>query len=408
MTTSEAPQIEDSPAPVKRTRGITKSTLFFSLALAVTVGFAAGTRADQLFAAIAPVFGIKASADTLDTAVLQQAYRQLKANFDGELDSEVLANGAARGMVAAAGDKYTVFLDPAEAAEFADDLSGQVSGIGCEIGIRSDQPTVLRVLSDSPAEKAGVKPGDVFVSVNGESTVDQDSSTVAQRIRGEAGTSVKIVVLRAGEQKEFTITRAQVSDPSVRWSVSDGIGTMIISRFDEDTATLARQAAAQFVAQKARAVIVDLRDNGGGYLTAARDVAGIWLDNKLVVSEQSNGIATDRITSGSDTILEGVKTIVLVNGGSASASEIVAGALQDHRVATLVGEKTFGKGTVQQLINLSGGSQLKVTIARWFTPKGKNITEAGITPDRTVGLTADDTNNSRDPQRDEAIRLIGR
>jgi carboxyl-terminal processing protease len=376
------------------------------MALMGIVGFAAGTRADQLFAAIAPVFGVKASGETLDTAVLQQAYRQLRANYDGELDSAVLADGAVRGMVAAAGDKYTVFLDAKEAAAFSEDLNGQISGIGCAIGIRSDQPTVLRVIADSPAERAGVQAGDVFMSVNGESVAGVDSSTVASKIRGEAGTSVKVVITRSGEQKEFTITRAQVSDPSVRSSVKDGVGTMIISRFDDGTAELARTAAESFVAQGVKGVVVDLRDNGGGYLNAARDVAGIWLDNKLVVSEQANGVTTNRIMSGSRTILAGVKTVVLVNGGSASASEILAGALRDHDVATLVGETTFGKGTVQQLITLSGGRQLKVTIARWFTPNGKNITEGGISPDKTVALTADDTNQGRDPQVDAATQLI--
>lgn len=406
MTDTEAPQIEHSPARPKKARAISKSTFFLALAFVALVGFAAGTRADQLYAAIAPVFGIKASADTLDTAVLQQAYRKLKANYDGSLDAEVLADGAVRGMTAAAGDKYTVFMDAKEATEFSKELNGQVSGIGCEIGVRSDQPTVLRVLADSPAERAGIKAGDVFVAINDESVVGQDSATVAQKIRGEAGTSVKVTVSRGGERREFTITRAQVSDPSVRSSVSDGIGTMIISRFDDNTADLARQAAQQFASARVKGVIVDLRDNGGGYLNAARDVAGIWLDNKLVVSEQRGGVTTDRINSGSSTILAGVKTVVLINGGSASASEILAGALHDHGVATLVGEKTFGKGTVQQLFELSGGRQLKVTIARWFTPGGKNISDGGIAPDKSVGLSSDDANHDRDPQAEAARKLI--
>lgn len=406
MTDTEAPQLQDSPAPAKKSRGISKSTFFLSLTLMVLVGFVAGTRADQLIAAIAPVFGIKASAETLDTAVLQQAYRKLVANYDGTLDSKVLADGAVRGMTAAAGDKYTVFMDAKEAAEFSKDLNGQVTGIGCEIGIRSDQPTVLRVVVDSPAERAGVKAGDVFVSVNGESVIGQDSSTVAQKIRGDVGTSVKIVVQRGGEQKEFTITRAQVSDPSVRYTVADGIGIMTISRFDDNTASLARQAAQSFVSQGVKGVIIDLRDNGGGYLNAARDTASIWLNNKLVVTEKSGDTTTQVINSGTDALLAGTKTVILVNGGSASASEILAGALQEYKVATLVGEKTFGKGTVQQLFDLDGGRQIKITIARWYTPNGKNITKDGITPDKVVTLTSDDTNNSRDPQLSAAKQLI--
>jgi carboxyl-terminal processing protease len=406
VTTTETPQVEDSPKHHRKSRGISKSTFFLSLALMALVGFVAGTRADQLYAAIAPVFGIKASADTLDTTILQQAYRQLKAKYDGSLDSSTLADGAVRGMVAAAGDKYTVFMDAKEATEFNKELNGQVSGIGCEIGIRSDQPTALRILADSPAEKAGVQAGDIFTAVNGESVVGKDSATVAQKIRGESGTSVKLTVLRGSDQKEFTITRAEVSDPSVRSSVSNGIGTMIISRFDNNTGELARQAAQSFLSQNVKGVVVDLRDNGGGYLNAARDVAGIWLDNKLVVSEQSGGVTTTRVNSGSSTLLAGVKTVVLVNGGSASASEILAGALQDYGVATLVGEKTFGKGSVQEPIDLDGGRLLKVTIARWFTPKGKNITKEGITPSKIVTLTSDDANNGRDPQLDAAKKAV--
>ena len=404
--TTEAPQVDDSPKSVGKPHGISKTTFFVSLAFMALAGFVAGTRADTLYAIIAPTFGVKASADTLDTAVLQQAYRQLKANYDGKLDATKLADGAVRGMTAAADDKYTVFMDADEAAEFAKDLSGQVSGIGCEIGVRSDQPTILRVLADSPAEKAGLKAGDIFVSVNGESVVSKDSSTVAQKIRGEVGTSVKVGVSRNGEQKEYTITRASVSDPSVRSSVNDGVGTMIISRFDENTAQLARQAAETFKAQQVKGVIIDLRDNGGGYLNAAQGVASIWLNNQLVVSEQESGVTTDKVMSDANPILNGVKTVVLVNGGSASASEILAGALQDHGVATLIGEKTFGKGTVQQLFDLPGGRKLKVTIARWFTPKGKNITKEGITPDKTVKLTADDTNKGLDPQLEAAKQQL--
>jgi probable ctpA-like serine protease len=384
---------------------VSKSTFFVSIALVALVGYIAGTRSDQLYAAIAPVFGIKASADSLNTSVLQDAYRNLRANYDGKLDADTLSDGAVRGMVAAADDRYTVFMDKKEAEEFNRGLSGQVSGIGSEIGRRSNQPTVLRVLNDSPAEKAGVKSGDVFVAVNGESVEGKDASAVASRVRGEAGTSVKLTMKRGESTVDFTIVRAQVSDPSVRWSVSDGVGTMIISRFDAQTASLARQAASELKSQGVKAVIVDLRDNGGGYLNAARDVAGIWLNNQIVVTEKAGDKVTDEVKTGSSAILDGMKTILLVNRDSASASEILAGALQEHGKATLVGQKTFGKGTVQKVLNLADGRLLKVTVARWYTPKGKNITKEGITPETIVELTADDMNAGRDPQRDKAMDL---
>jgi carboxyl-terminal processing protease len=373
-----------------------------SLFFVALVGFVAGTRSTEMYAIVAPYFGIKASADTLQLQLVQKTYQELKANYDGKLDTSKLVDGATRGMVAAAGDRYTVFMDKAESDDFAKQLSGEVSGIGAEIGIRSDQPNILRVITDSPAEKAGVMAGDVIVSVNGESVDKADSATVAGKIRGDAGTSVKLVLKKDDVTREVTIVRAKISDASVRWSVKDGVGTMIISRFDQDTGSLARQAAVSFKDQGVKSVILDLRDDGGGYLDAAKDVASLWLTDKVVVTEKTNGKVTDSIRSSGIAVLAGVKTVVLVNGGSASASEIVAGALQDYKAATLVGEKTFGKGTVQKLIALPDGRQLKVTIARWYTPNGKNITAEGISPDKTVKLTTDDINAGRDPQADAA------
>ena len=400
---TEEPRVADVP---KKDDKVSKSTLLLSVALVAVVAFVAGTRSDQLYAAIAPVFGIKASADTLDTAVLQQAFRELKANYDGSLDAGKLTDGAARGMVAAAGDRYTVFMDKEEAEQFNKDLRGEISGIGCEIGVRGDRATVLRVLADSPAQAAGMKAGDIFVSVNGEAVEGLDATTVASKVRGEKGTTVKLVMQRGEEQKEFTITRAQVTDASVRWSIDNGIGTITMSRFDDDTGRLATQAATEFKAQGVKGVVLDLRGNGGGYLSAAVNVAGIWLDNKVVVTEKANGKVTGTEKTGSSALLAGVKTVVLVNGASASASEIVAGALQDHKAATIVGEKTFGKGTVQKVVNLLDGRLLKVTIARWYTPNGKNITKEGISPDKKVELTSDDANAGRDPQLEAAKGLF--
>jgi len=181
---------------------------------------------------------------------------------------------------------------------------------------------------------------------------------------------------------------------------------MTITRFDDQTGQLARQAAQSFKSQNVKSVILDLRGNGGGYLTAAQDVAGLWLDNKVVVTEKNNGKVVDELKSGTNPILVGIPTVVLVNGSSASASEIVAGALQDHGAAKLVGEKTFGKGSVQKLITLPEGAQLKVTIARWYTPNGKNISKQGIAVDKEAKLTTEDINANRDPQLDAAKALL--
>lgn len=388
---------------------MSRSTFFAVMCLVLLIGFVAGTRSDAIYAAIGPVFGVKAAASSIDLHAVEATYRELASNFDGTLDTQKLIDGASRGLVAAAGDRYTVFMDAKEAKEFNDDLSGDIGGgIGAEIGVRNGQPTILRVLADNPAEKAGLKQGDTIVSINDESTNGWTSDKAAGKIRGDVGTSVKLVVLRDGsDKKDFTITRATVTNPSVYSKIENGIGILTISRFDSETGALAARAADSFKQAGVYGVIVDLRNNGGGYLTAAQEVAGLWLKDKVVVSERTNGKVVDELKSGGDAILAGIPTTVLVNGSSASASEIVAGALQDYSAAKLIGEKTFGKGTVQKVMDLGAGTQLKVTVARWYTPKGKNITEQGISPDKEVKLSDDDANAGRDPQRDAAIKDFG-
>ena len=389
-----------------RQRKVSQSVFLASLVLAIIVSFAAGTRSEEIYQIAAPIFGIKVAKQPLDTEVMKEAYRQLAANYDGDLDANKLSDGAARGMVKAVGDDYTTFLDKEEAAEFNKSLNGEGSGIGAEIGVRNLQPTVLRVLDDSPAKKAGLKTGDIFVAVNGTSVAGETASGVADKVTGEAGTTVKLTMRRGSESLDFSITRAQISDPSVRWSVSDDIGVLTISRFDDNTGSLARKAAKEFIDKGVKGVIIDLRNNGGGYLTAAQEVASLWLDNgKTVVTEKSRGQVTETVKASGNPTLKGKKTIVLVNSSSASASEIVAGALKDYQAATLVGEKTFGKGTVQKVINLSDDRILKVTVARWYTPQDRNITKEGIQPNQTVKMSQDDNNAGRDPQMARAKEL---
>jgi carboxyl-terminal processing protease len=400
-------------APLPQSNGVSKNMYLLTIAVVTVIAFVAGTRSNDIVGAVAPVLGIKVETGTLDLSSVQRTYQQLKANYDGTLDAQKLIDGASRGLVAAAGDQYTVFMDAQEAKDFNNDLSGKIGGgVGAEIGVRSGQPTIIRVLANNPAEKAGLKTGDVITAVNDQSSVGWTADKTATQVRGEVGTTVKIAVLRGGEVKTFTVTLATVNNPSVQSSVENGVGTLTISRFDSETGSLARTAAQGFKQQNVKKVILDLRGNGGGYLTAAQDVAGLWLNNQVVVSERTNGKVTDELKSGTNPLLQGLPTVVLVDGSSASASEIVAGALQDHKVATLIGEKTFGKGTVQKVIDLTGssllgdttsnGSILKVTIARWYTPNGKNITKEGITPDQTVKLSAEDVDAGKDPQLDAA------
>ncbi|MDB5167963.1 MAG: putative carboxyl-terminal protease [Candidatus Saccharibacteria bacterium] len=394
--------------PLERPTGISKNIYVLTIAVVAVISFVAGTRGNEILGTIAPVLGLKVETGTLDLSSVQKTYQQLKVNYDGSIDEAKLIDGASRGLVAAAGDQYTVYMDAKEAKEFNDDLSGQIGGgIGAEIGLRNEVPTIIRILPGNPAERAGLLAGDIIIGVNDQPTNEWTATTTAEKIRGQVDTTVKVEVLRGGEEKSFTITRATVSNPSIQTSVENGIGTLTISRFDGETAALSQKAAQTFKQQNVRGIILDLRGNGGGYLTAAQDVSGLWLNDKVVVSERTNGKIVDELKSGNNALLAGVPTVVLVNGSSASASEIVAGALQDHKAATLIGEKTFGKGTVQKVLDLGAGTVLKVTIARWYTPNGKNITKEGITPNQVIELKAEDANAGRDPQLDAAKQKLG-
>lgn len=369
------------------------------------LGYLAGALQPSLNNGIRSLLGDSAS--QLDTSSLQETYQKLKDNFDGDIDDAALIDGANRGMVDALGDRYTVFMNEDEAREFNDSLSGNVGiGVGIEVALRDNQPTVVRVLRDNPAEKAGIKVGDKIVAVNGDSTIDATVTATTQKIRGDEGTSVKVTMLRNGSKIDFTMVRHQINNPSVYTSQRDNIGIVTITRFDNDTGRLTRKAAQEFKTAGVKGVVLDLRGNGGGYVEAAKAVASIWLKDKLIVTEKTSSRIIEEIHSTGDTILAGMPTVVLVDEGSASASEIVAGALRDHKVAKVVGQTTFGKGSVQQLLGLSGGATLKVTIARWYTPSGRNISEEGIAPDLKVEMSVDDSNSGRDPQLDAALRQL--
>ena len=265
---------------------------------------------------------------------------------------------------------------------------------------------MIRALKDTPAERAGVLTGDVILGVNDQGVADKTVDEVVKLIRGDIGTTVKLTVQRGAERKELTITRAEINSPSVESKVEGDLGILTITRFDEQTATKAKQAAQQFKDQGVKKVILDLRGNGGGYLSAAPEVAGLWLRDKVIVNERKNGKVEAEQKSGKEALLEGIPTVVLINGGTASASEIVTGALKDYGVATLVGEKSYGKGTVQAMIDINNGSILKVTVQRWYTPKGNNIDKKGFTPEQIVELTSEDVNAGRDPQLEAAKQRL--
>jgi carboxyl-terminal processing protease len=378
-------------------------------AIALIVGvasFVAGTRADTV-----QWPWQQASPSVLDLSSVQHTYSVLQAKFDGNLDVAALIEGANRGLVESAGDPYTVYFSEEEAKEFLDGLEGQFEGIGAEIGKKDEKLLIVATLDDTPARKSGLRAGDVIAKVN-----DQDATTwsidkAVSEIRGPKGTTVKLTVLRDdSELKEFSIVRDKINNPSVRAEVKNDIGILRISRFgDTDTALLARQVAEDFRQRGVKGIVLDMRGNGGGYLKAAQDIAGLWLDSgDVVVTERRGEDVIETLRANGGPVLKDIPTVVLVDSGSASASEIVAGALRDNKAATIVGTKTHGKGSVQQIEDLPGGAKLKVTIAGWFTPSGKSINKEGIKPDTEVEISDADIAKERDPQLDKAKEILNR
>lgn len=399
---------QDEQKIVYKKNWLSPVLLIIIVSASLTVGYLVGGFRYQFIGTIGTLFGQKDYSTSLDLSSVQETYNKLAANYDGQLDEQALIYGANRGMVEAVGDDYTQYLDPDEAIEFRDSLSGNVgSGVGIEVGLRNNQLVVIRTLKNNPAEKAGLMAGDLILKVNDEVTAGWSVEKAVGLIRGEEGTTVKLTILRGVETRDFNITRGVIDNPSVDSLVSGDIGIINVYRFDNDTSELARLAAQGFINNSIKGVIVDLRNNSGGYVNAAKDLASLWLDDKTVVIEKTGEKERERVrTSRSKDILGSMPTIILTNKGSASASEIFAGALRDYSKATLVGEKTFGKGSVQLPLDLRGGSILKVTIASWYTPYGKNINKEGIKPDIEVELTEDDFNSGRDPQLDKAIELL--
>lgn len=345
----------------------------------------------------------------LDFSQLNDIYGLMQRNFDGKIDPQAAVNGAKAGLVSAGGDPYTVYMTATQAKELDNDLNGKLSGIGAQIGIKNNLLTVIAPVASTPAEKAGLRAGDLIAKINDEDTTGMSVDTAVSKIRGKAGTQVKLKIVRPNtDPKDLTITRADISVPSVTWNIKDGnVGYIQISTFGSDTTDLIDKAAGELKNQGAQKLILDLRNNGGGYLDAGVAVASEFMPGgKLVVEERTGGKSRDKLNSNGHGQLVGLPMIVLVNGGSASASEIVAGALHDNHVAKLLGEKTFGKGSVQEIKQLPGGAQLKVTVAHWYTPDGVNINKEGIKPDTDVKLTTDDYNASRDPQLDAALTAL--
>lgn len=327
-----------------------------------------------------------------------------------KVTDEKLYYGALAGIVSSVNDPYSVFLEPESSEEFQDEISGNFQGIGAEIGIRNDQITVISPLPGGPAEKAGLKGGDIIIAIDEADTNDMSLGKAVTLIRGEMGTKVALTIYRKGEdlKRDIIITRDKIALKSVEWSMVGNIAHLKLKYFNEDTLADFRAAVNEIELKNPRGFILDLRNNPGGLLRTAIEVSSYWVgaDEIVVIEKRRDGSFVGDSASNIQSILRNIPTVALINRGSASGSEIVAGALQDYKAATLVGEVSFGKGSVQDLKKLPDGSSVKLTIAKWLTPRGREIDEKGIIPDIEVALSEEDWNAGRDPQLDKAIEIL--
>ena len=326
------------------------------------------------------------------------------------INDQDLFYGAIAGMVNALGDPHSLFFDPEITDEFTQELQGSFEGIGAEIGNKDGFLVIIAPLADTPADKAGLRPGDKILAIDGEDASGISVDKAVNLIRGEKGTEVILTILSEDEvtTKDITITRGKIDIPSVIYTLEDDIAIIEITHFNSDTENRFDKTVQKVLNDNPRGIILDLRNNPGGYLDTSVQIASHWLEpNTVVVRETFSDKRNDKDYRASNKAsIAQFKTVVLVNQGSASASEIVAGALQDYDLAELVGYTTFGKGSVQTLIPMNDGSSVKITVAKWLTPNGRTIEEEGIIPDYEVDYTFEDYNQDIDPQLDKAKELI--
>lgn len=353
-----------------------------------------------------------ANRDDIDVDLFQDVWDIIHNEYfeRAGIDDKDLFYGAISGMVDALGDPNSMFFDPELTDDFTQELEGSFFGIGAEIGRRDGYLVVIAPLSGSPAQKAGLEAGDRILGVDDRDVSGMSAGEAVTYIRGEEGTDVVLTVYSPGsdEARDITITRAKIDIPSVTYSIEDGIGIIEISHFNIDTDDRFAKVAQQVLRDNPDGLVVDLRNNPGGYLHVAVDIASYWLDPNIVVVREvfPDTRNNQDYKSGKKSSLAKFKTIVLVNQGSASASEILAGALQDYELAEVVGMDTFGKGSVQKLLELDDESSVKITVAHWLTPKGRTIEGEGISPDYEVDYTRENFENDEDPQLDKAKELI--
>ncbi len=346
----------------------------------------------------------------LDYSSVNQLYTALKSNYDGKLTEAQLLDGMKAGMLTATGDTHTEYFTASDAEAFNNQLQGTFSGIGAELGKDAHgNLSVIAPIDGTPASKAGLRPGDLISAIDGKDTSGITVDNAVSKIRGAKGTKVTLQIVRDNTQVlTLTITRDNITVPSVTWKILDGnVGYMQINQFSDDTGILAEKAAKEFKDHNVKGVVLDLRGNPGGEVTSAVEVSSLWLPPQatIMVEKRGNTSVGTELANG-NYLLKDLPTAVLIDGGSASASEITASALHDNKVATLFGVQSYGKGSEQQVIKLVGGTEAKITVARWYRPNGQNIDKKGITPDRIVKITSDQIKAGQDPQKDAAVQFV--
>ncbi len=342
-----------------------------------------------------------------DMSKFWNVYNLIHENYVGSVDNSKLIDGAISGMVSGLGDPFSSYLPPTDKTNLNTELSGQFEGIGAELVEKDNVITVVAPLPSTPAEKAGLKAKDVIVKIDGTSTEGMTVDDAVNKIRGPKGTKVTLTVLHEGASatSDIAITRDSITVASVSSKMIGNVGYIEVDQFGEDTITGMQNAVNDLSAKNPKAIVIDLRNNPGGYLNDVPPMAGLFLPPSVVVKEQYKDGKSDELRSTGLPVMPNTPMYILINGGSASAAEIFAGAMQDYKRATIIGEKSFGKGSVQDLIDLPGNSALRVTIAEWLTPNGRSISKVGITPDVVV---TDNKTDSSDPVLNKALELANK
>ena len=351
--------------------------------------------------------------EEIDFSLFWEAYHKLQEKFvdKGKFDIQKIIYGAISGMVKSLEDPYTVFLKPEETKRFIEDVKGTFEGVGMEIDIRKGQLQVISPLEGTPAQRAGLRAGDKIIKIDDKPTMDMTIEEAVNLIRGPKGSEVTLTIFREEweKTKEIKIVRAVIEVPSLKWEIkNENIAYLKLYQFSEKASFDFRIAAIEILASPCQKIILDLRNNPGGYLEVAQEISGWFLKRGEIVVIEDFGARKERniYKAQGNASLVGFPVVILINQGSASGSEILAGALRDNRDILLIGEKSFGKGSVQELERLSEGSSLKITVAKWLTPKGELITDKGLEPDIKLEMTEEDYEEGKDPQLDKAIETI--